>query len=156
MKIYIDADAIPGAIRNILFRSAERNRINTVAVANRKIQLPLSDYISGEEVASGPDEADDLIVELVAQGDLVITADIPLADRVISRGARVLNHRGEFYDSSNIKERLTMRNLMEELRSAGVETGGQAPLNHKDRNIFAGQLERIIRDYTKNKTRNKG
>lgn len=147
MKIYIDADAIPGAIRDILFRAAEKNRIQTIVIANQRLKLPDSEYISGIEAPSGPDAADDLIVELVNNGDLVITADIPLADRVISRGAYVLNHRGEFYDINNIKERLTMRNLMEELRSIGVDTGGQAPLSHKDRNIFAGRLDRFITDY---------
>ncbi|HOP30540.1 MAG TPA: YaiI/YqxD family protein [Spirochaetota bacterium] len=149
MKIFIDADAIPGAIRDILFRASEKNRIQTTVVANQRLKLPDSNYISGIEVPSGPDAADDLIVELVSSGDLVITADIPLADRVISRGAYVLNHRGEFYDMHNIKERLTMRNLMEDLRSIGIDTGGQGPLSHKDRNIFAGQLDRIITDYLK-------
>lgn len=152
MKIYIDADAIPGAIRDILFRSAERNRIRTILIANQRIKLPESEYISGMEVPAGPDAADDLIAELAETGDLVITADIPLAYRVITRGAFVLNHRGEFYDLHNIKERLTMRNLMEDLRSAGIDTGGQAPLSHKDRNIFAGRLDRFIADYmNKNK-----
>jgi len=149
MKIFIDADAIPGAIRDILFRASEKNRIQTTVVANQRLKLPDSNYISGIEVPSGPDAADDLIVELVSSGDLVITADIPLADRVISRGAYVLNHRGEFYDMHNIKERLTMRNLMEDLRSIGIDTGGQGPLSHKDRNIFAGQLDRFITDYLK-------
>lgn len=153
MKIYIDADAIPGAIRDILFRSAEKNRIPAVVIANQRVKLPRSEYISGMEVPSGPDAADDLITELVDKGDLVITADIPLADRVISRGAYVLNHRGEFYDIHNIKERLTMRNLMEDLRSIGIDTGGPAPLSHKDRNIFAARLDRFITDYLKNTDR---
>jgi len=149
MKIYIDADAIPGAIRDILFRAADKNRIHTAVIANQRLKFPESEYISGIEAPAGPDAADDLIVELVSSGDLVITADIPLADRVISRGAYVLNHRGEFYDINNIKERLTMRNLMEELRSIGVDTGGQGPLSHKDRNIFAGRLDRFITEYVK-------
>lgn len=153
MKIYIDADAIPGAIRDILFRSAEKNSIPAVVIANQRVKLPRSEYISGMEVPSGPDAADDLITELVDKGDLVITADIPLADRVISRGAYVLNHRGEFYDIHNIKERLTMRNLMEDLRSIGIDTGGPAPLSHKDRNIFAARLDRFITDYLKNTDR---
>lgn len=150
MKIYIDADAIPGTIRDILFRSGEKNHIRIVVVANQRLKLPRSEYISGMEVHSGPDAADDLIAELVVDGDLVITADIPLADRVITRGASVLNHRGEFYDIYNIKERLTMRNLMEDLRSMGIDTGGPAPLTHKDRNIFAARLDRFINDYLKN------
>lgn len=150
MKIYIDADAVPGAIRDILFRASEKNSIQTIVIANQRLKLPDSEYISGIEAPAGPDAADDLIVDLVSSGDLVITADIPLADRVINRGAYVLNHRGEFYDMHNIKERLTMRNLMEDLRSIGVDTGGQAPLSLKDRNIFAGKLDRFIQEYKKN------
>ncbi len=150
MKIYIDADAIPTAIRDILFRSAQKNRIETIVIANQRIKLPPTEFITGIEAPPGPDAADDLIAELVKDGDLVITADIPLADRVITRGAFVLNHRGEFYDIHNIKERLTMRNLMEDLRSIGIDTGGQAPLSHKDRNIFAGRLDQFITKYLKN------
>lgn len=153
MKIYIDGDAIPGAIKEILFRSAERNRITTLVVANQKIALPRSEYISGIEVPAGPDVADDLIAELAEKGDLVITADIPLADRVISNGASVLNHRGEFYDVHNIKERLTMRNLMEDLRGMGMDTGGPAPLSHRDRNSFAARLDRFINDFIKSENR---
>lgn len=149
MRIFIDADAIPVAIKDILFRSAERNRITTFVIANQRLKLPHSEYISGMEVPSGPDAADDLIAELVEAGDLVITADIPLADRVISSGAFVLNHRGEFYDAHNIKERLTMRNIMEDLRSIGVDTGGPAPLSHRDRNAFAAQLDQFINRHRK-------
>ncbi len=150
MRIFIDADAIPSAIRDILFRSAERNRITTFVIANQRLKLPHSEYISGMEVPAGPDAADDLIAELVEAGDLVITADIPLADRVITRDASVLNHRGEFYDAHNIKERLTMRNLMEDLRAMGVDTGGPSPLSLKDRNSFAAQLEQFINKQKKN------
>ncbi|MGL4369069.1 MAG: YaiI/YqxD family protein [Spirochaetota bacterium] len=144
MRIYIDADAIPVAIREILFRAAEKNRIITVLVANQKTKHPDSEFISSVAVPAGPDEADDFIAENVLKGDLVITADIPLADRVITRGGHVISHRGEMYTADNIKERLTMRDFMAALRDSGIDSGGPAPLSQKDRREFAGQLDRFM------------
>ena len=151
MKIYIDADAVPNALRDILFRAAGKNSIHTILVANQPLKIPRSEFLSGIEVKAGPDEADDTIVELIEAGDIVITADIPLSDCVISRGGFVINHRGELLTSENIKERLSMRNLMDELRSIGIETGGPSALSQKDRQQFANQLDRFLTKYHRKK-----
>jgi len=148
MQILADADAIPVSIREILFRAAQRTGIPLVLVANIPIKLPESSFISGIVVPSGPDEADDKITALALPGDLVITADIPLADRVIKRGAEVIDPRGNLISKDNISEKLTMRNLKEELRNCGVDTGGPPPFTAKDTQTFANQLDRFI---TKNK-----
>lgn len=144
MHIFVDADAIPTTVREILFRAAERTQIPLVLVANVQIKIPQSSLISGIVVQAGPDEADHKIAEMVEAGDLVITADIPLAARVIEKGGTVIDYRGAMYSTANIKERLTMRNLMEDLRNSGIDTGGPAPFSLKDRKSFASQLDRLL------------
>jgi len=144
MHIWVDADACPGVIKEIIFRAAERKQIQTTLVANQMLRTPPSRFIRAIQVAHGFDVADAHIVEQVVAGDLVITADIPLAALVIERGATALNPRGELYTTATIRERLTMRNFMEELRSAGVETGGPAAFNQADRQAFANQLDRLL------------
>ncbi|MQM31017.1 MAG: DUF188 domain-containing protein [Candidatus Accumulibacter phosphatis] len=144
MQIWVDADACPGAIKEILFRAAQRTRIMTTLVANQMLRVPPSPYIRARQVPSGFDVADQRIVQDVQPGDLVITADIPLAALVIERQAHALNPRGEFYTPENISERLTMRNFMEELRGSGVDISGPAAFSHSDRQAFAAQLDRFL------------
>ena len=147
MQIWVDADACPGVIKEIIFRAAERLKISTVLVANQMLRTPPSRYIRAIQVPSGFDVADRHIVDQLAPGDLVITADIPLAAGVIGRGAHALNPRGELYTTANIEERLTMRNFMEELRGAGVETGGPAAFSQADRQAFGNALDRFLAKY---------
>ncbi|MDQ3197121.1 MAG: YaiI/YqxD family protein [Pseudomonadota bacterium] len=144
MQIWVDADACPNAIKEILFRAAGRRGIVTTLVANQLIRVPASPYIKSLQVPRGFDVADNEIVAKVAAGDLVITADIPLAADVIGRGGFALNPRGEFYTQDNIREHLTMRNFMDGLRSSGVETGGPATLNQADRQAFANRLDQFL------------
>jgi len=144
MKIWIDGDACPNAIKDILFRAAERTGISLTLVANHVVKVPPSRHISFLRVAAGFDVADNEIVKRLAPGDLVITGDIPLAAEIIEHQGQALNPRGELYTTDNIKARLTMRDLMESLRSSGIDSGGQAPLNHGDRKAFADQLDKII------------
>lgn len=147
MHIYVDADAMPIAIREILYRVAVRRKLNLTLVSNTPIKYPESEVISAIVVASGPDEADHRIVELVNAGDLVITADIPLSSRVIEKNATVIDPRGEMLNSGNIGERLAMRNFMEELRNSGIETGGPSHFSLRDRHAFANQLDRFLSKY---------
>ena len=144
MQIWVDADACPGVIKEILFRAAQRTRIMTTLVANQMLRVPPSPYIRARQVPAGFDVADQRIVQDVQPGDLVITADIPLAALVIERQAHALNPRGEFYTPENISERLTMRNFMEELRGSGVDISGPAAFSHSDRQAFAAQLDRFL------------
>ncbi|MBP8170618.1 MAG: YaiI/YqxD family protein [Azonexus sp.] len=144
MLIWVDADACPVVIKEIIFRAAERLQISTTLVANQMLRTPPSRFIRAIQVPSGFDVADAHIVEQLAAGDLVITADIPLASLVIERGAYALNPRGELYTTANIQEILTMRNFMDELRGAGVETGGPAAFSLADRQSFANQLDRFL------------
>jgi len=144
MQIWVDADACPNVIKEILFRAAERLQIHLIMVANTTLRTPPSPYVSSIRVGAGFDVADNAIVKEMASGDLVITADIPLASEVIGKGGHALNPRGEFYSKENIEERLTMRNFMDELRGSGVNTGGPATLNQKDRQAFANQLDRFL------------
>lgn len=146
MTIWVDADACPGVIKDILYRAAQRNRTQLTLVANQGLGIPRSDYISSLQVPGGFDVADNEIVKRVAAGDLVITADIPLAAEVIEKGALALNPRGEMYTASTIKARLTMRDFMETMRSSGVQTGGPAPLSKADRQAFANQLDRWLQE----------
>ena len=152
MQIWVDADACPNVIKEILFRAAERVKIPLVLVANKTLRTPPSRYISSILVGAGLDVADNAIVKEMKSGDLVITADIPLASEVIGKGGHALNPRGEFYSKENIEERLTMRNFMDELRDAGVNTGGQGTLNQKDRQAFANQLDRFLARHRKSAT----
>lgn len=144
MQIWVDADACPVVIKEIIFRAAERLQISTTLVANQMLRTPPSRFIRAIQVPSGFDVADAHIVEQLAAGDLVITADIPLASLVIERGAHALNPRGELYSTANIQEILTMRNFMDELRGAGVETGGPSAFSLADRQSFANQLDRFL------------
>ena len=144
MQIWVDADACPNVIKEILFRAAERVQAPLILVANKILQIPPSRYIRAMRVGAGFDVADNTIVREMESGDLVITADIPLAAAVIGRGGHALNPRGEYYSKENIEERLTMRNFMDELRETGVNTGGPATLNQKDRQAFANGLDRFL------------
>ena len=144
MQIWVDADACPNVIKEILYRAAERVQVPLILVANKTLLPPPSRYISSIRVGAGLDVADNTIVKEMESGDLVITADIPLASEVIGKGGHALNPRGEFYSKENIEERLTMRNFMDELRGSGVNTGGPATLNQKDRQAFANQLDRFL------------
>ena len=149
MKIYVDADACPVVIKDIIFRAAERKQITTLLVANQLIRVPPSRFISAITVASGFDEADNEIVRRCEAGDLVITADIPLAADVLAKGGFALNPRGSFYTAENIRQRLTMRNFMEELRSSGVQVGGPASFSAQDKAAFANALDRFLTQHLK-------
>lgn len=144
MQIWVDADACPKTIKEILFRVATRTQILVTLVANQALYAPPSPYLRSIQVPKGFDVADNEIVARVAAGDLVITADIPLAAEVIAKGARVLTPRGEPYDKGSIQAALSMRNFMDTLRSAGVDTGGPAAMSQSDRHAFAQQLERLL------------
>ncbi|MDB5921964.1 MAG: hypothetical protein JWN13_900 [Betaproteobacteria bacterium] len=144
MHIWVDADACPGVIKDILFRAAERLQIAMTLVANKPLRTPPSQFIRMLQVPRGFDVADNEIAKRVEIGDLVVTADIPLASDVIERGAHALNPRGEFYTPDNIRERLALRNYLSELRDSGVQTGGPAPLDNTDRKRFADQLDRFL------------
>lgn len=144
MKIWVDADSCPNAIKEILFRAAERTGVRVTLVANHDIRVPRSQHVRFLRVAGGFDVADDEIAGRIDAGDLVITGDIPLAAEIIERGGLALSPRGERFTRDNISARLTMRDLMESLRASGVESGGQAPLNQGDRKAFADQLDRIL------------
>lgn len=144
MTIYVDADACPVVIKEILIRAAERTLTRTLFVANQHIKLPPSQVVSAYQVEKGFDIADNYIVQQAEAGDLVITSDIPLAAEVIEKGALALNARGELYTASNIKQRLNMRDFMETMRSSGIQTKGQAALSQSDRQQFANQLDRWL------------
>ena len=143
-RIWVDADACPVAIKEILFRAAQRAQVHVTLVANHALRTPPSPYIRSIQVAGGFDVADNEIVGLVAPGDLVVTQDIPLAAAVIAKGALAVHPRGELFTPDTIQQRLTMRNFMEELRSAGVNTGGPAALHPRDKQAFANQLDRWL------------
>lgn len=148
MKMWVDADACPAAIRDILFRAARRTGIELTLVANQPVRTPPSRRIHSLQVAAGFDAADDAIVERLAPGDLVITADIPLAAAVLDRGGHALNPRGELYTSETIGDRLNMRDFMDTLRGSGIRTGGPRPLGRTERQNFANQLDRLLARYT--------
>jgi uncharacterized protein YaiI (UPF0178 family) len=143
-RIWVDADACPGVIREILFRAAERAHVQVTLVANQWLRTPPSRFIRSMQVPGGFDAADAAIVERVQPGDLVVTQDIPLAALVLEKGAVAVHPRGERYTSDNMAERLTMRNFMEELRGSGVQTGGPPPLHARDSQAFANQLDRWL------------
>ncbi len=144
MQIWVDADACPRAIKEILYRAAERVGMQLILVANQPLQVPGSRFIRTVQVSAGFDVADNYIVQAVAEGDLVITADIPLAAGVIANGARALNPRGELYTQDNIRERLNMRDFMDTLRGSGVDTGGPAAFSNAERMAFANRLDRLL------------
>ncbi len=145
MHIWVDADACPGAVKEILYRVAERLEMNVTLVANQLLRVPGSRFIRAVQVPSGADVADMEIVRLLAPGDLVVTADIPLAAEVLNKGGSALNPRGDFYTVDNIAQQLTMRKFMDELRGSGVDTGGPAPYSQNDRKLFANALDRHLR-----------
>ena len=149
MKIWVDADACPVVIKEILFKAATRTGVMITLIANQFIKTPPSPNIKFVQVGSGFDVADNEIVKRLEAGDLVITSDIPLADEVIEKGAYALSARGELYTKANIKARLNMRDFMESLRSSGVDTGGPPTLNQTDRKAFANQLDRLLTKYVK-------
>lgn len=144
MQIWVDADACPSVIKDILFRVADRLQIQVTLVANKLLRTPPSRFVKAIQVPAGFDVADNEIVRLAQPGDLVITADIPLASDALEKGAFALNPRGEFYTKDNIQQFLTMRSFMDELRSSGVETGGPAPFSQADTRNFANQLDRHL------------
>ncbi len=150
MKIWVDADACPVVIKEILFKAAERTRIQTTLVANHSIRIPPSKVINFIQVSSGFDIADDEIVKRINKGDLVITSDIPLADEVISKSAVALSPRGELFTKANIKSRLNIRDFMDTMRASGVQTGGPAALSQSDRQAFANHLDTILTRHQQN------
>ncbi len=144
MKIWVDADACPGVIKDILYRAADRAQVQLTLIANQMLRTPPSPWIRALQVPAGFDVADQRIVQEAEAGDLVITADIPLAAQVVAKGAHVLDPRGELLDANNIQERLTMRNFMDSLRSSGVDTGGPAAFSTADRQAFANKLDGLL------------
>lgn len=144
MNIWVDADACPGVIKDIVFRAAERTKTSATFVANQFLRLPPSPYVRSVQVPKGFDVADNHIVEVAQPGDLVITADIPLAAEVIAKGVHALNPRGERYSRENIGELLNMRDFMDTMRAGGVQTGGPAAFSKADARAFASQLDRLL------------
>lgn len=144
MKIWVDADACPVVIKDILFRAAERTGVQLTLVANQPVRIPPSHCIKFIQVASGFDVADNEIVKRLDAGDLVITSDIPLAAEVIEKGAYALNPRGELYSEDNIRARLNVRDFMDTLRASGINTGGPPVLSQSDRNAFANHLDTLL------------
>jgi len=150
MKIWVDADACPVVIKDILFKAAERTGVQLTLVANRSMRIPPSRCITFIQVAAGFDVADNEIVKRVSVGDLVITSDIPLAAEVVEKGGYVLDPRGELYSADNVKARLNMRDFMETLRVSGIDTGGPSALSKSDRQSFANQLDKLLTRYAGN------
>jgi len=144
MHIWVDADACPNVIKEVLFKATMRREIKLTLVANSVLSVPSSPLINTIRVSAGFDVADDEIARLVEPGDLVITADIPLANAIVDKGATGLNPRGELYTEDNVKGLLRMRNLMEELRSGGMVSGGPAPIGPKDKQEFTNQLDKFL------------
>ncbi len=144
MEIWVDADACPVVIKDILFKAAQRTRLQLTLVANQSMRVPRAPNIKMLQVASGFDVADQEIVRRSAAGDLVITSDIPLAAEAIEKGAQVLSPRGELYTTENIRARLNMRDFMDTMRASGVDTGGPPVLNQQDRRKFANHLDSIL------------
>lgn len=144
MQIWIDGDACPRVIKEVLYRAADKRRIQLVLVANKPLSVPRSPFISTRQVGSGPDVADAEIVRLMQESDLVVTADIPLAAQVIEKGGIALDPRGELYTPETIGARLSMRNFMQDLRDSGVETGGPSSFSAGDRQLFANRLDQLL------------
>ncbi len=152
MAIWVDADACPNVIKEILFRAADRTQTPLTLLANQNIRVPPSKFIRSVRVAAGFDVADNEIVRLCEAGDLVITADIPLAAEVLAKGAAAVNPRGERYTEATIRERLTMRDFMDTLRASGIQTGGPDSLSQRDRQQFAAQLDKWLLERQRRKT----
>ena len=155
MKIWVDADACPVVIKEILFKAAERTGVRLTLVANKPVRIPVSSYIKFILVSPGPDVADNEIVKRLEVDDLVITSDIPLAAKVVEKGGFALNPRGEMYTTENIKERLSTRDFMDTLRSSGIDTGGPSALSKRDRQSFANHLDQLLRKYSENTYRDR-
>jgi uncharacterized protein YaiI (UPF0178 family) len=149
MQIWVDADACPKVVKEILYRVAERAKVQVILVANQSLITPKSAFIKSIRVAAGFDVADNYIVQEIKENDLLITADIPLAAEVIEKGGHALNPRGELYSTETIKQKLVMRDLMDQLRGSGEMTGGPPPLNQRDRREFANQLDRFVAKWNK-------
>lgn len=149
MKIWVDADACPKPVKEILYRAAERTRIELVLVANQALMVPRSALISSRTVAAGLDAADKAIIGWAVAGDLVVTADIPLAAAVVANGVTAINPRGELYTTENVRQQLSMRDFLDSLRSAGVQTGGPPAYDQRDRQAFANQLDRLLASLTR-------
>ena len=145
MKLWVDADAAPRDVKEIVFRAAKRLEMETVLVANQRLQTPLDNpFVSSVRVAGGPDVADRYIADTAEPGDVAVTADIPLASALVEKRVRVIDPRGEEYTADNIGERLTVRDFMDSLRGAGVETGGSRPYGPKEKQAFAAALDRVL------------
>jgi len=144
MKIWVDADACPVVIKEILYRAAERTGVKLILVANQPLNTPNSEFISALQVPRGFDVADDEIVRRCNAGDLVITSDIPLAAEVIEKGGHALSPRGEMHTTENIRARLNMRDFLDTMRASGVDTGGPPPLGQRDKQDFANNLDRFL------------
>jgi len=149
MKIWVDADACPVVIKEILFRAAERTGVQLTLVANQQVRIPPSRFIKMLQVPSGFDVADNEIVKRLESGDLVVTSDIPLAAEVIEKGGYALSPRGELYSADNIKSRLTMRDFMDTLRASGINTGGPPILSQSDRKDFASHLDKLLSEFAR-------
>jgi len=144
VRIWVDADACPQVIKEILYRAAERVQVLTTLVANSALRIPPSDFIRTVRVSQGSDVADSRIVQEVEPGDLVVTADIPLAAAAIAQGAHALDPRGELYSEDNVRERLAIRNLMQDLRATGTLIDGPAPFGPRERRLFADHLDHLL------------
>jgi uncharacterized protein YaiI (UPF0178 family) len=150
MKIWVDADACPAVIKDILFRAAERTKVLLTLVANQPMRIPRSRYVKLLQVRAGIDVADNEIVKSLSAGDLVITGDIPLAAEVIEKGGYALSPRGELYSADNIRDRLTIRDFMDTLRASGIRTGGPPSLKASDRSAFANNLDKLLTKHARN------
>ncbi|WP_300619899.1 YaiI/YqxD family protein [Dokdonella sp.] len=144
MKLWVDADACPKVVKEILYRAAERERVELILVANRPLAVPRSLFIRSRTVEAGLDVADRAILGWIEPGDLVVTADVPLAAEVVERGATALHPRGELYTAENVRQQLSLRDFMTHLRGAGVQTGGPPSFDQRDRQAFANQLDRLL------------
>lgn len=150
MKIWVDADACPVVVKEILFKAAERTHVQVTLVANQPVRVPVSTYIDFVQVSAGFDVADNEIVKCAGSGDLVITSDIPLAAEVIDKGVHALSPRGELFSPETIKAKLNMRDFMDTLRASGIQTGGPPVLNKSDRMLFANHLDKLLTKYVIN------
>lgn len=149
MQVWVDADACPKVIKEILYRAAKRTKIHMTFVSSQAITTPPSPFIRKLQVITGPDAADDKIIESANEGDLIITADIPLADAVVSKGCIALNPRGTLYSKQNIKERLAIRNLSDHLRSSGIRTGGPDAISKPEIQKFSSHLDKWLHQHQK-------
>jgi uncharacterized protein YaiI (UPF0178 family) len=149
MRIWVDADACPSVIKDILFKAAERTGVQTTLVANRPLRIPLSPHIKFVQVAAGQDVADNEIARRLSTGDLVITGDIPLAAEVVEKGGHALNPRGELYNAENVGSRLNVRDFLDTLRASGIDTGGPPALSKRERQLFANHLDKFLSTYAR-------